>query len=164
MSEYTENIKNISFMKGALIIDNHDESIIGYTEIKNVGYVYIYSVMSIIEELIDNHGMVEEEAWEYFTVNIEGSYVGERGPLFLHEEKEFSYYDTKENKNQIELPLMWKHYCEVESAEIEVGIGEPSIKKPGYMSFSAWKKAKGLNTGGKISKYYKGGGIVITGR
>tara|TARA_R100001594_G_scaffold134872_1_gene176245 strand:- start:2309 stop:2536 length:228 start_codon:yes stop_codon:yes gene_type:complete len=46
----------------------------------------------------------------------------------------------------------------------KVGIGEPSIKKPGYMSFSAWKKAKGLNTGGKISKYYKGGGNVITGR
>lgn len=125
MSEYIEHMKSISFMKDALIVDNHDESIIGYTEIKNVGYVYIYSVMSIIEELIDNHGMVEEEAWEYFTVNIEGSYVGERGPLFLHEEKEFSYYDTKENKNQIELPLMWKHYCEVESAEIEVGIGEP---------------------------------------
>ena len=61
MSEYTENIKNISFMKGALIVDNHDESIIGYTEIKNVGYVYIYSMMSIIDELIDNDGMIEED-------------------------------------------------------------------------------------------------------
>ena len=41
-------------MKDALIVDNHDESIIGYTEIKNVGYVYVYSTISIIDELIDN--------------------------------------------------------------------------------------------------------------
>ena len=125
MSEYTENIKNISFMKGALIVDNHDESIIGYTEIKNVGYVYIYSMMKIIDELIDNDGMIEEEAWEYFSVNIEGSYVGERGPLFLHEEKEFTYYDIREDKNQMKLSLvdnMWIHHCYEEGThEVEKG-------------------------------------------
>jgi len=125
MSEYIEHMKNISFMEGALIVDNHDESIIGYTEIKNVGYVYVYSTMKIIEELIDNDGMVEEEAWEYFTVNIEGSYVGERGPLFIHDEKEFTYYNIEEDINQMKLPLvdnMWLHHCYEEGThEVEKG-------------------------------------------
>jgi hypothetical protein len=125
MSEYIEHIKRISFMKDALLIDGHDESIIGYTEIKNVGYVYVYSTVSIINELIDNDGMTEEEAWDYFSFNIEGAYVGKRGPLFLNDEKKFTYFDTQEDKNQMELPLMWKHYCEVEATEMEVGKGEP---------------------------------------
>tara|TARA_R100001594_G_C3909968_1_gene233024 strand:- start:133 stop:432 length:300 start_codon:yes stop_codon:yes gene_type:complete len=99
MSEYIEHMKSISFMEDALIVDNHDESIIGYTEIKNVGYVYVYSTISIIDELIDNDGMTEEEAWEYFSFNIEGSYVGERGPLFIHDEKEFTYYDTSNKES-----------------------------------------------------------------
>ena len=43
-------------------------------------------------------------------------------------------------------------------------IGGPQIKKPGYMSFEAWKKSKGFNKGGKVSSYYKKGGNVVTGR
>jgi|7_EtaG_2_1085326.scaffolds.fasta_scaffold104354_2 hypothetical protein len=46
----------------------------------------------------------------------------------------------------------------------KTAIGDPHKKKPGYLGFSAWKKAKGFASGGKISKYYKGGGNVITGR
>ena len=46
----------------------------------------------------------------------------------------------------------------------KVSIGSPPIKKPGYMSFESWKKAKGFNKGGKVSSYYKDGGMVITGR
>ena len=46
-------------------------------------------------------------------------------------------------------------------------IGAPANKKPGYMSFEAWKKSKGFNTGGKVgasSKAYRGTANIITGR
>lgn len=42
----------------------------------------IYDQDKCIEELI-NQGMSVTEACEYFTFNVEGSYVGENTPVFL---------------------------------------------------------------------------------
>tara|TARA_R100001086_G_C11687746_1_gene217649 strand:+ start:173 stop:607 length:435 start_codon:yes stop_codon:yes gene_type:complete len=133
MSEYIEHMLRMDIMQGALTVDGHDNAIVGYTAVwdkAGAEYVYVYSTERIILTLMDNDGMTEEEAWDYFSFNIEGAYMGSRQPLYLFDEKEFTYFNKvdyafEEDKNQIELPLMWKHYCEVESAEIEVGIGEP---------------------------------------
>lgn len=61
-----------------LIADGFDDAIIGYhpgTE------RLIYSISKSIEILIAE-GMSEEDATEHFYYNVEGSYVGEKTPIW----------------------------------------------------------------------------------
>ena len=46
----------------------------------------IYSVHNIIETLMERDEMSEEEAWEHYSFNIEGSYLGEYTPIFIYHE------------------------------------------------------------------------------
>ena len=61
-----------------------DAAIIG------VGYrcgqppVVVYAVERVIEILMDGHGMSNDEAIEYFEFNIEGAWMGDTTPLFMH--------------------------------------------------------------------------------
>jgi hypothetical protein len=58
--------------------DGFDKAIIGVDE--NTMRL-IYSVLKCIEILME-HGMSEEEAFEYFTFNVSGSYVGDKTPIW----------------------------------------------------------------------------------
>ena len=63
-----------------LIADGFDEAIIGTTT-KGLA---VYSVSAIVEILMRRDGMDDEEAMEYFYFNIDGAYMGEETPLFVH--------------------------------------------------------------------------------
>ena len=65
----------------ALFADGFDRAIMGYDMNGRV----IYSVDSILETLVERDEMNWEEASEYFSFNIEGSYVGEYTPIYMHQ-------------------------------------------------------------------------------
>jgi len=43
----------------------------------------VYSTKKIIEILQTRDGMSEDDAWEFFSFNIEGAYVGTKTPIFM---------------------------------------------------------------------------------
>jgi hypothetical protein len=62
-----------------LIADGYNEAIIGETT-KGLA---VYDASIIISMLMENDGMDEEEAMEYFYYNIDGAYMGEETPIFV---------------------------------------------------------------------------------
>ena len=76
----TQNLTNRDyldmFFPDALICTGHDNAIIG-----TVGDKVLYDQDIIIQNL-ENDGMTHEEAVEYFYFNIEGSYMGEKTPIY----------------------------------------------------------------------------------
>ena len=67
----------------ALMCDGFDEAIIGMAERINLGPVVAYSVEKIIEILMTRDGMDYAEAYEYYSFNIVGSWMGENTPVFV---------------------------------------------------------------------------------
>lgn len=67
----------------ALLCDGFDDAIIGMAERINLGPVVAYSVEKMIEILIQRDGMEYEDAWDYFSYNILGAWVGENTPIFI---------------------------------------------------------------------------------
>ena len=65
-----------------LLLDEEkfDDAIVGLSY-KNSGLVAVYDSYKIIEIL--NREMSYEEAAEYYTYNIEGSYMGEKTPIYM---------------------------------------------------------------------------------
>jgi len=67
--------------------DGFDEAVLGIACIKQTGvYVLVYSRAKCIEILMTRDGMSEEEAQEYFDFNVEGSYMGEKTPIWVDDE------------------------------------------------------------------------------
>lgn len=66
----------------------HEDAIVGMGNSFGRGSVLIYSVDKIIEKLVKRDGMTDEEAMEFFSFNIAGSYNGPGMPIFL-----FEYHD-----------------------------------------------------------------------
>ena len=66
----------------------HDDAIIGMGNSFGRDSVLIYSVEKIIKKLMKRDGMNEEDAMEFFSYNIAGSYIGSGMPIFL-----FEYHD-----------------------------------------------------------------------
>jgi hypothetical protein len=63
-----------------LKLDGFDEAILGVVE--RIGLQAIcYDTHKVIEILMKD--MTEEEAWEYYSYNMLGAYVGESTPVFL---------------------------------------------------------------------------------
>lgn len=67
----------------ALICDGYDSAIIGMAERINLGPVVAYDVQKIINILIERDGMSDEDAWEFFYYNIQGSWMGDFTPVFI---------------------------------------------------------------------------------
>lgn len=67
----------------ALLCDGFDDAIIGMAERINFGPVVAYSVEKIIEILMQRDDMEYEDAWDYFSYNILGAWVGENTPIFI---------------------------------------------------------------------------------
>ena len=65
-----------------LTADGFDEAILGVVERINL-LVVCYDRNKIIEILMTRDGMDEEEAWEYYQLNIAGAWVGESTPVFI---------------------------------------------------------------------------------
>lgn len=70
----------------AVFADGFDDAIIGLAERINLGPVVAYDVEKIIEILMERDGMDYTEAYEYYSYNIIGSWVGEYTPIFITKE------------------------------------------------------------------------------
>lgn len=61
-----------------LIADGYDDAIVGVSSKE----ILVYSINKIVEILMAE-GMTDEEALAFFEYNIEGSYVGEKTPIYM---------------------------------------------------------------------------------
>lgn len=66
-----------------LLADGFDDCIVGVCYTPGPGHRAVYDTEKIIDTLIKRDGLSLEEAWEHFEFNTEGSYVGEKTPVFL---------------------------------------------------------------------------------
>lgn len=67
----------------AFLCDGFDDAIIGMAERINLGPVVAYSVDKVIQILMERDKMEYEDAWDYFSFNIIGAWVGENTPIFI---------------------------------------------------------------------------------
>lgn len=74
-----DNHEDEEFLKA----DGFDDAVIGVDE---QSMRLIYSVSMCIQILTEDDEISEEDAWEHFGFNIEGSYVGEKTPIWCHDE------------------------------------------------------------------------------
>lgn len=65
-----------------MIAEGFDEAIIG---IEEFSLRIIYSVTKCLE-IIEAMGMPEEDALEHFYYNVQGSYIGEKTPIFCFDD------------------------------------------------------------------------------
>ena len=72
LKDILEENPDVPFM----IADGYDEAVIGIC-----GERLVYSIETVIEKLMED--MNEEDAWDFFYYNIEGSYMGEHTPLWV---------------------------------------------------------------------------------
>jgi hypothetical protein len=72
-----------------LIADGFDDAIIGYHPGSER---LIYSISKSIRILM-NEGMDEEDALEHFYYNVEGSYVGEKTPIWSDDTNLAGWYE-----------------------------------------------------------------------
>lgn len=79
-----EDIAEIN--EDALLCDGFDEAIIGVAERINLGPVVAYDVEKIINILMDRDGMTYEGAYEYYSFNIVGAWMGDYTPIFITKE------------------------------------------------------------------------------
>lgn len=66
----------------ALRIDGFDDCIIGVARRCGQPSLLVYDSDKIIERLIDQ-GMLEEDAYDYYSFNIAGAWMGEGTPIQL---------------------------------------------------------------------------------
>lgn len=65
--------------------DGLDSAILGvHTARGSDVEVLAYSVEKIIDILVSRDGMTNDEAYEFFSFNIEGAYVGEDTPIYIY--------------------------------------------------------------------------------
>lgn len=75
----------------ALVIDGHDEAIIGIAQQFTNDPLVAYSMTKILDGLVAM-GMSHEEAMEYFSFNIQGAWMGEGTPIIV-DDFHFCYED-----------------------------------------------------------------------
>ena len=65
-----------------LLVDGHDNAIIGVAPGEEDGYVAVYDREAIIENLCEG-GMLLEDAQEFYEFNILGSNFGPHTPIYI---------------------------------------------------------------------------------
>jgi len=76
LSKILENYPDEGFLKA----DGFDAAIIG---ISSTGCL-VYSTDKVLEILMSRNNWSYDDAVEYFYYNIEGSYMGEKTPIFIN--------------------------------------------------------------------------------
>ena len=74
-----------------LKIDGHDNAILGVVMGIHRTEVLCYDYDKVIKNLMENDGMDELGAVEFFDFNIAGAYMGEGTPVFLYPFNEEDY-------------------------------------------------------------------------
>lgn len=62
--------------------DGFDDAVIG---VETSSGRLVYSIQRCIDILMEKHGMSYDDAIDYFYYNVEGAYVGERGPIWTND-------------------------------------------------------------------------------
>jgi hypothetical protein len=65
-----------------LVATGFDAAVIG-VDVKRMRI--IYSVNECLNILMNDHGMNDEDALEYFEFNVSGAYVGEKTPIWCYD-------------------------------------------------------------------------------
>ncbi len=68
--------------------DGLDDAIVGVGVRCGQPNVVVYNVQKVIDILMTRDEMSHEEAEEFFSFNIEGAWIGERTPMWLHDLEE----------------------------------------------------------------------------
>ena len=66
-----------------MMANGFEEAIIGLDTSGEVFRV-VYDIDAIISILMERDEMTEEDALEYFSYNVQGSYVGEGTPIYIY--------------------------------------------------------------------------------
>jgi hypothetical protein len=69
-------------LEGVLLADGLDDAFIGTAWRKGI-QIAVYSAEKCVEVFMRD-GCSEEEAWEYFSFNTEGAWVGDETPVFVY--------------------------------------------------------------------------------
>ena len=75
LQQLIEAFPDIEFLKA----DGLDQAVIGFDETSER---LIYSMSKIMQILVEQDGMTDEEALDYYYYNIAGAYVGEKTPIY----------------------------------------------------------------------------------
>jgi len=81
IDEFCDENPDIELLKA----DGFDACIVGVAESFGGAHYLIYDRQKVIDTLVNEGGLTEEEAWEHFSYNIAGAYVGESTPAYLLE-------------------------------------------------------------------------------
>ena len=86
--------------EGAVWMDGFDECVVGSVERFGMEPVLAYDLDAVIGKLVrKGEGMTLEEAWEWWSVNMRGAWVGEMTPAFVR------MLDRREVGAEAPLPL-----------------------------------------------------------
>lgn len=64
--------------------DGFDDAILGIGHRCGQPALVVYDVATVITILMERDGMSYEDAIEHFNFNIEGAWIGEKTPVWLH--------------------------------------------------------------------------------
>ena len=67
----------------ALLADGFEDAFVGMCEVSGRPPLATYDKDKCIEILVNRDGMTDEEAVEFFELNVAGSWVGENTPIYL---------------------------------------------------------------------------------
>ena len=67
----------------ALLADGFEDALIGVGEVFSRPPLAVYDRNKCLEILMKRDGMTDEEAEEFFTYNVSGSWVGENTPIYV---------------------------------------------------------------------------------
>jgi len=68
---------------GALFMDGLDDAILGIGNQYSKPPVVVYDEGRILNVLMDEQGMSHDEAWEWYSFNIAGAWIGENTPIIM---------------------------------------------------------------------------------
>ncbi len=71
------------FNPEALLADGFEDAIIGVAERCSKPALVVYDAQQCCEILVERDGMTPRDAYEYFSFNTLGAWMGENTPLFL---------------------------------------------------------------------------------
>lgn len=67
----------------ALLADGFEDALIGVADVFNRPPLAVYNRDKCLDILMNRDGMTDEEAEEFFTYNVSGSWVGEHTPIYV---------------------------------------------------------------------------------
>ena len=105
--------------EGTIFYDEFDSAFVGFGWQFNVGPIATYD-QDLVMEILMSDGTSEEDALEHFGFNVQGSYVGERTPIFLTHVKDGSVDDFLKRKMGAEISG-WSRKIEDAAWHIESG-------------------------------------------